>query len=223
MSDLAGAFGSAENPLQDALFERIATALWQDGVGVFEEALPASLCDALAARARSLDADAFHLAGVGRELGPTVESKLRRDEICWIDGDSPAELSWLGWAERLRIYLNSRLFLGLFCFESHFAHYAQGAFYRRHLDAFRGQANRRLTLVLYLNPDWQARDGGELLVYAGDDECPQLRVPPRHRSLVVFLSEEFPHEVLPAKRDRYSIAGWFRINPSNDARVDPPR
>lgn len=33
-------------------------------------------------------------------------------------------------------------------------------------------------------------------------------------TLVVFLSEEFEHEVLPAKRDRYSIAGWFRVNPS---------
>jgi len=27
---------------------------------------------------------------------------------------------------------------------------------------------------------------------------------------VIFLSERFPHEVLPAKKKRHSIAGWFR-------------
>jgi SM-20-related protein len=40
--------------------------------------------------------------------------------------------------------------------------------------------------------------------------------------LVVFLSEEFPHEVLPTATDRYSIAGWFRVNTSSAERVDPP-
>jgi len=40
--------------------------------------------------------------------------------------------------------------------------------------------------------------------------------------LVVFLSEEFPHEVLKAKRSRFSVAGWFRVNTSNAERADPP-
>ncbi|MEC7468361.1 MAG: 2OG-Fe(II) oxygenase, partial [Pseudomonadota bacterium] len=34
---------------------------------------------------------------------------------------------------------------------------------------------------------------------------------------------EFPHEVLPATRDRFSIAGWFRVNNSTAQRVDPPK
>jgi SM-20-related protein len=50
-----------------------------------------------------------------------------------------------------------------------------------------------------------------------------LSVQPLHGTVVVFLSEEFPHEVLPASRDRYSIAGWFRVNGSTAERVDPPR
>ena len=33
---------------------------------------------------------------------------------------------------------------------------------------------------------------------------------PEGGSLVVFLSAELPHEVLPASRERMSIAGWFR-------------
>jgi SM-20-related protein len=36
------------------------------------------------------------------------------------------------------------------------------------------------------------------------------------------LSEDFPHGVLPAQRDRYSIAGWFRLNTSLFDRIDPP-
>ena len=48
------------------------------------------------------------------------------------------------------------------------------------------------------------------------------RVCPAAGTMVIFLSEEFPHEVLPATQDRYSIAGWFRINSSNGYSVDPP-
>jgi len=46
---------------------------------------------------------------------------------------------------------------------------------------------------------------------------------PQLGTLVVFLSEEFPHEVLAAQRDRYSIAGWFRVNSSTAQQIDPPR
>ena len=45
---------------------------------------------------------------------------------------------------------------------------------------------------------------------------------PSFGSVAIFLSEEFPHEVLPATRDRYSIAGWFRVNTSTADRIDPP-
>jgi len=38
---------------------------------------------------------------------------------------------------------------------------------------------------------------------------------------VVFESERFPHEVLAAESERYSIAGWFRMNNSMVGTVDP--
>jgi SM-20-related protein len=41
--------------------------------------------------------------------------------------------------------------------------------------------------------------------------------------MVLFLSEEIPHEVLPAHTDRASIAGWFRLNTSINNQIDPPR
>lgn len=48
--------------------------------------------------------------------------------------------------------LNRHLLLGLFSFESHFTHYRAGDFYKQHQDAFKGQANRILSLVVYLIP-----------------------------------------------------------------------
>jgi SM-20-related protein len=45
---------------------------------------------------------------------------------------------------------------------------------------------------------------------------------PTYGTLVVFLSDEFPHEVLKAHRDRYSIAGWFRVNTTLGGTIDPP-
>lgn len=113
--------------------------------------------------------------------------------------------------------------MGLFDYEAHFAHYQPGAFYRRHLDAFRGRTNRVLTTLLYLNPDWQPGDGGELLLYPEQGEGVLERVSPRAGTLVIFLSARFPHEVLPAQADRYSIAGWFRVNNSINNQIDPPR
>jgi SM-20-related protein len=42
-------------------------------------------------------------------------------------------------------------------------------------------------------------------------------------TLVVFLSDRFPHEVRQASRLRYSIAGWFRVNASLGSHIDPPQ
>jgi SM-20-related protein len=65
-----------------------------------------------------------------------------------------------------------------------------------------------LSIVLYLNDGWRAEDEGGLRLYLpGDDK---VDVMPEGRTLVAFLADRFAHEVLPAKRDRLSIAGWFR-------------
>lgn len=203
------------------LFRRIAEGLRGNGYVVCPGGLPPALCQALLAQLHATPGGRFAGAGVGRELDRTVNQFVRTDAICWITGESGAGEAWLGWAERLRAHLNRELLLGLFSFESHFAHYRPGDFYRKHSDAFRGEANRVLSLVAYLNPAWSAGDGGELLMYL-DGEGGTLKVTPALGTLVVFLSEDFPHEVLPARRDRYSIAGWYRVNGSRTGRADPP-
>jgi SM-20-related protein len=61
------------------------------------------------------------------------------------------------------------------------------------------------------------------VLYQDEFDAQGLKVIPALGTLAIFLSEEFPHEVLPTHRDRYSIAGWYRINASSADRVDPPR
>ena len=205
------------------LYNRIADALVEPGYIILPSALPQAL--GLALRHQLLlHEDLFHRAGIGREQNHRLQSDIRRDRIHWLGNHSPVEAGYLAWMERLRLELNRRLFMGLFDYEAHFAHYPSGAFYRRHLDAFRGQTNRVLTTVFYLNPDWRPDLGGELLIWAEPDSQKVVaRVQPKLGTLVVFLSERFPHEVLPARADRYSIAGWFRVNTSINNQIDPPR
>ncbi len=191
---------------------------------VLTDILPAELLRDLHQRALALTEGGFQRAGIGRQTDRHIDNAYRTDAIHWLDRQHAAERAYLDWMEQLRRGLNRRLFLGLFDYECHFAHYAPGAFYKRHLDAFRGNTNRVLTTVYYLNPHWHEGDGGQLLIYRDEDSAePFLRVPPQGGTLAVFLSDQFPHEVAPALRDRYSIAGWFRVNNSRTAVVDPPR
>jgi SM-20-related protein len=202
----------------DPLFLRIAAELTERSYSVIPNAVPAELGAEILAQIQGMPRDDFNAAGVGRDDDHTLNHFVRRDSIRWIAGTTAAERSWLSWAGRLQTSLNRQLFLGLSEFESHFAHYAPGDFYRKHLDAFKSdrlaagiaaKSNRVLSLVAYFNPGWLPDDGGELLIYDGDNH-PLLQVTPAYSTLVVFLSEEVPHEVLPSRRDRYSIAGWFR-------------
>lgn len=208
--------------VESHLFEAIAQNLLAQGYSIHPQALPATLTQELYQHLQQMPRQKFDPAGIGRERLHTRSEDIRKDEICWITGESEAGQHWLQWAAALQTYLNRRLFLGLFSFESHFAHYRPGDFYRRHLDAFRGETNRTLSLVVYLNPDWQNSDGGELVLYGDEQDQIGQKVVPSFGTVVTFLSEEFPHEVLPARCDRYSIAGWFRVNTTHSDRVDPP-
>ena len=68
-----------------------------------------------------------------------------------------------------------------------------------------------MSVVLYLNEDWRAADGGELVIVAEDGE---RVVVPAGGTLVTFLSQRFEHEVRVAERVRLSLTGWFRRRPT---------
>jgi SM-20-related protein len=206
----------------EMLFGLIAQDIETQGFSIRHGALPERLAGDLLNHQQSLAAEKFKKAGIGRGDTYLENEFVRTDEICWINGETAVGQNWLDWSGSLQSFLNRRLFLGLFSFESHFAHYGPGDYYKRHYDAFRGEANRVLSVVAYFNTGWTATDGGELVIYKDDHDKEGVKVVPLFGTLVAFLSEEFPHEVLAANRDRYSIAGWFRINTSVFDRVDPP-
>jgi SM-20-related protein len=209
--------------LSNSLFESIAVDLYAKGYSIQHKALPSEIADILYHHLTNMPAHKFSDATIGRQQTQQFNESVRRDEIVWINGESPAGMKWLQWTQELQNYLNRRLFLGLFSFESHFAHYAKGNYYKRHIDAFKGEANRILSLVLYLNPDWKNEDGGELVIYQKSEDKTGICVNPEYATLTIFLSEEFEHEVKPTETDRYSVAGWFRINSSTADKIDPPR
>jgi len=211
-----------------SLFESISNDIVDKGYSIRPYALPENLSSLLLQHIGEMPIEQFKRAGIGRANDHIINDFVRTDAICWITSNSEASSAWMKWTEALRVYLNRHLFLGLFSFESHFAYYAKGDFYKKHKDAFKGEGNRVLSVVVYLNQNWSADDGGELVIYNNElsdsliVDNSKTTVKPSFGTIVTFLSEEFPHEVLPAMRDRYSIAGWFRLNNSIANNIDPP-
>ncbi|QAV24812.1 2OG-Fe(II) oxygenase [Proteus hauseri] len=159
-------------------------------------------------------------ARIGRNENLLSETTIRSDKISWLEPTMGEPVQhYLMQMESIQRAVNREFFLGLFEYEAHFACYEKGAFYKKHLDAFKENASRRLTTVLYLNDEWTEQDGGELKIYDLDDN-ELATVAPKGGRLVVFLSEQFPHEVLPTNKERISIAGWFRVNGVRDNFLD---
>jgi SM-20-related protein len=156
----------------------------------------------------------FTKAAVGKGDQKQVRAEIRSDEVLWMDPTALSPLQAIFWEkiEELKQVLNRRCFLGLKSFEGHFARYPVGSFYKRHLDQFHAVPHRIVTVILYLNDSWTEADGGQLRMYfPQEDGSERLEdVLPVGGRLVVFLSEEIPHEVLPTLKERISITGWLR-------------
>lgn len=156
----------------------------------------------------------FRRAGVGRGSGLVVREDVRTDHVMWLheEGSTVCQQAYLDRLEEMRMELNRNFYLGLMDFEGHFAVYPIGGFYKPHLDRHQESIDRLVTVILYLNHSWQPGDGGELKIWTkpGDKEGEFITVEPRMGTLVCFLAGDFWHEVLPAKKTRASITGWFR-------------
>lgn len=194
------------NPLLLSIVDDLAERGWsQQNVFLAED-----LTLELAAECRRRGQEgALTPAGIGRGSGQAVREGVRGDRIQWLEaGESAACDRYLALMDELRLALNAGLYLGLADYESHFALYPPGTFYQRHLDRFRDDDRRAVSAVLYLNQDWRPEQGGALRMHLDEDS--PLDILPLGGRLVVFLSAELPHEVLPATHERLSLTGWFR-------------
>lgn len=193
-----------------ALFAHIVDDLTERGWSVQPLFAPESLTLELANECRARAArGALAPASIGRGSAQAVREGVRGDHIEWLEmGQSVVCDRYLTVFDALRRALNEGLYLGLEDYESHFALYPPGAFYRKHVDRFRDDDRRAVSAVLYLNEGWRADQGGALRLYLQGGEVHDVL--PQAGCLAVFLSADIPHEVLPATRERLSLTGWFR-------------
>jgi SM-20-related protein len=192
----------------------IAKQLEDTGYIILAKPLEDKLLADLFTRCHDDDPSRFHAAQVGRGAAKKQINSIRGDVIDWLDERNATDSAYLACMEELRQGLNAALFLGLFDYESHYAIYRKGDGYAKHSDVLQGKKNRILTTVLYLNEDWHDGDGGELLVFEATGNTVIAKVNPTFGTMIMFLSESFPHEVLTSHATRRSIAGWFRISGS---------
>jgi SM-20-related protein len=201
-------------PVDEAAVASAAERVAAEGHAIVPGFASAELVAALAAEARRRHAAGdFRAAGIGRGADRVERRDIRGDALLWLDEQALAahEQSLFDALEQLRIELNRASFLGLFSFEGHYALYPPGSFYRRHRDRFRDDDARVLSCVLYLNESWNPADGGALRIHLPGGGARDVL--PLGGTLVAFLADRYEHEVLAAKRERWSIAGWFRRRP----------
>jgi SM-20-related protein len=164
---------------------------------------------------RRLDQGEFKRAGIGTQVDYKIDNSVRGDQICWLNEENPtpAILPFTDAIQKLIRLLNRYCYLGLSDYESHFAVYPPGTHYQRHLDQFQSNSNRAISLVLYLNEDWQEADGGHLKLFVTEEE--EREVDPLAGRLVIFKSGELEHEVCKTLATRYSITGWLLHAPKD--------
>jgi len=183
-----------------------------NGFAVVDGFMPSATSAKLSAEIHDMqNTDLMKHAGTSKQA--MLNSNIRGDFTYWLDAAdcSVAQRVYLTRMEELRLAFNQSFFLSLTEFECHLAAYPVGSFYKKHLDQFKDKAERKISAILYLNQDWSADDGGVLRLYLDENKVePYLDIAPIAGRLVLFESARFWHEVLPAKRERLSVTGWFR-------------
>lgn len=155
-------------------------------------------------------AGAFRQSKIGLKLEAQQNELIRTDNILWLDEveEEPAVQVYLQQIEQLAQWINQTLYLGLFEFETHFAAYNPGTFYKLHVDQFAANNDRKISCVYYLNNEWPKAFGGELKLYSTEKQLLETISPEGNR--FICFNSELPHEVCQTQNTRYSIAGWLK-------------
>jgi SM-20-related protein len=191
------------------LFDEAVDGLAENGFAILDSFLSVQEVD------RILQLDEFQnallrfkKAGIGKNTDKQINEAIRGDYIQWVDR-SKAEPSIQVYLSRLNdlvAYVNQTLFLSLKDYEVHMTVYPVGAYYKRHLDQFKADDHRKLSVICYLNKDWNESEGGQLRMHLPNEVKDVLPLAGR---LVCFRSDKIEHEVLPATRERMSLTGWM--------------
>ena len=195
--------------------------LEKQGFIVIDDFLNPDVLRGLKAKLKSFQEQGrFKKSKIGDRFDQTLNTAIRNDEIAWLSKEDESNESLSPFFDQIKeLQISYRDFfrVSIRDYEFHFAHYAKGSFYAKHLDQFNARSNRMLSIILYLNENWQDEDGGHLRVYAGED---YKDISPIGGRLVMLLSHAVEHEVMMAHRSRYSLTGWLLRHPSGVGFLD---
>lgn len=191
-------------------FELLINGLIDQTFGFADHFISPELSQSLAQNLESyFDAGLMHRAGIGKNILYKEDSEFRGDVIKWIDNEpeNESEMDFVKIIRSFIEYLNITCFTGIQDFEFHYARYAVGSRYRKHVDQFVTDQGRQFSLVIYLNQNWEESYGGALSLYLNNVE---YKLVPYGGRAVFFRSNVTEHEVNVATEVRYSIAGWLK-------------
>ncbi|MBN3518504.1 2OG-Fe(II) oxygenase [Algoriphagus lutimaris] len=199
----------------ESISEHIASEIYDKSYAIIDDFISEELrASLLKEQSELLEAGKFRIAAVGKGEKKQVRTEIRNDQVLWIDPDNLNQFEQQYWSkvDEIRKAINQRCYLGLRSFEAHFARYPIGSFYVRHMDQFQQVLYRLVTVIIYLNDSWEPEDEGMLRMYLPQEDGSEktLDILPKGGRLVVFMSGEIPHEVMPTKKERISITGWLR-------------
>ncbi len=192
----------------NSVFDAIADGLAEEGYAVCDHFLNAGEVRAIL---QSGDFNEgilrFKKAGIGKNQNSQINEAIRGDYIQWLDRNTASEpvKVYLDRLNALREFLNQALFLSLKDQEVHLTVYPVGTFYKRHLDQFKKDDHRKLSVICYLNEDWTEENGGQIRLHLPSGE---KDIFPFAGRLVCMRSDQIEHEVVVANRERLSITGW---------------
>jgi SM-20-related protein len=194
------------------IFDCLIDSFIDNKVGLADGFLTLPLAAGMKANLLALYAEKqLQSAGIGNDSVQNHDNLIRNDKIYWLDRshDNAFEISFFTLMDSFVSHLNRTCYTGITGYEFHYTLYEKGSFYKKHLDQFRTDKSRAFSMIMYLNVDWEAKDGGELCVYHTDS---LQTISPQNGKCVFFKSSEMPHEVLMTNVPRLSITGWLKTN-----------
>ncbi|WP_282628716.1 2OG-Fe(II) oxygenase [Empedobacter sedimenti] len=205
------------NPIYEKIIDDLLNQKYSISDFFFSEEETKQLRESIIQQDNSQD---FHQAAIGNAQNEQIVKSVRGDKIRWIDESqkTATEEVFFSKINHFIDYLNQTCYMGIEESEFHYAIYPIGTFYQKHIDAFKNDDRRTLSIVLYLNDEeWNDDFGGQLALYLPKDDGTEseLNVLPLAGRLAVFDSKTIPHEVKKVNRPRYSITGWLKTRGNN--------
>ena len=191
-------------------FDQLINSFIDNNVGIADNFLSPALSASLQQHIHALqDGQQMKYAGIGNEAVADAAQQMRGDKICWLDkkNNNSSEQAFLERVDDFIDHLNRTCYTGINDYEFHYAVYGEGTAYKKHKDQFKTDNTRKYSLICYLNDDWKATDGGQLVIYQHNTA---QTISPNAQKAVFFKSDEMEHEVLRSNKPRMSITGWLK-------------